>query len=196
MNDLTLIFQREQENEKTKQELRARHAMYSDAEKKVAQLSTQLAFKNQELLDMEITRTPPPPAPAVASVPPTAVPAAAAAAPTQPKEQQLHTPEKVVISNGAAHPEDGSESQQEATDLEEAIEEPQAPAAQRFKCSKATQRSPQKRKMKAITPSSNEKKRRAMEEPTGTPPTTDVDVLKKKLRACTVRVTPSREYPL
>src|SRR5262245_11594058 len=117
--------------------------MYTDAEKKVTQLSTQLAFKNQELLDKEIVRTPPP-APVAASAPSAAIPAAAV--PTQ----SMHTPEKMVITNGAAHPEEGSESQQEATDLEEAVEEPHAPAAQRFKVSKATQRSPQKRKPKTV----------------------------------------------
>lgn len=129
--------------------------MYSDAEKKVAHLSTQLAFKNQELLDKDIVRAPPP-APAAAPIPapatpPAAVPAAAAAVPTQP----MHTPEKMIM-DGAAHPEEGSESQQEATDLEEAVEEPYAPAAQRFKVSKATQRSPQKRKAKTVRIDSRE----------------------------------------
>ena len=73
----------------------------------------------------------------------------AAAGGSAPAKEQMHTPEKATVS--FAHPEEGSESQMEATDLEEAVEEGRdALTAQRFKCAKATQHSPQKRKSRAV----------------------------------------------
>lgn len=73
----------------------------------------------------------------------------AAAGGSAPAKEQMHTPEKATVS--VAHPEEGSESQMEATDLEEAVEEGRDTlTAQRFKCAKATQHSPQKRKPKAV----------------------------------------------